>query len=405
VYESEGDVSLRTLLGLAGGSTPFADLSRIRVERVDANGGFRIQDLPLDHGHGIDPDSLKLSDYDVVTVLPLNERVRNAVTLDGYVRHPGEYELAQGMRLSQLVTADRLLPEADLDHAELRRVDPLSFRVQVQPFSVRELWRGSGDVPLQPLDAVSVFSTARIPRSVTLEGEVARPGTYSIEPGERLSGVLARAGGVTAQGWLPASVFVRHTAMHQEHRSIGEFVKRQRVELAGRQATLAASSDSGSAVAITAAQERLLAAIEAQTDPGRVVLELDAGGHWIGTERDPLLEDRDRLTVPLKPAAVTVLGSVMNPGTIMARGHASFGDYVKLAGGASRQADLGRGYLLKANGVALPRSQASRVEPGDAIVVPPREPSGHGLGRSLDTGWRFLSELTATVALVLAVRR
>ena len=405
VYESAGPVSLRTLLRLAGGATPFADLARVRVERVDANGGFRLQDLPLDHGHGIDPDSLTLSDYDIVTVLPLNERVRNAVTLDGYVRHPGEYELADGMRLSQLVAADRLLPEADLDHAELRRVDPATFHVEVRPFSVRELWRGAGDLALRPLDAVSVFSTARIPRSVTLDGEVARPGTYSIVPGERLSDVLKRAGGVTPQGWLPAAVFVRHTAMHQEHRSIGEFVKRQRVELASQQAMLAGSADSGSANAITAAQERLLQAIEQQSDPGRMVLDLDAAGHWAGTDRDPLLEDLDRLSVPLKPAAVTVLGSVMNPGTIMARDRASFGDYVRLAGGASRQADLGRGYVLKANGVALSRSQASRVEPGDAIVVPPREPPTHALAHTLDTGWKFVSEMVATVAIVLAVRK
>ncbi len=405
VYEGEGPMSLRRLLKLAGGASPFADLSRIRIERVDANGGFRLQDLPLDHGRGIDPDSLMLSDYDVVSVLPLNERVRNMVTLDGFVRHPGEYELVAGMRLSQLVTHDRVLPEADLDHAELRRVDPVTFRVSVQPFSVRDVWRGTGDLALKPLDGVSVFSTARIPRSVSIGGEVARPGTYSVEPGERLSDVLRRAGGVTPQGWLPAAVFVRRTAAFQERRSIRDFVQRQRVEMAGRQSMASESSDSASAAAVTAAQERLLAAIEQQTDPGRVVLDLDADGRWVGTARDPLLEDGDRLTVPVKPGAVTVLGSVMNPGTIMARDGASFGDYVKWAGGTSRQADLGRSYLLKANGTALARSRVSHVEPGDAIVVPPREASNHNVSRTLDSSWRFLAELAATIAVAGALRR
>ena len=134
VYECDGPLSLRELLEMAGGPSPFADVSRIHIERVDPNGGFRLQDLPLNHGVGVDPDSLKLFNYDLVTVLPLNERVRNAVTLDGFVRHPGEYELTPGLKLSQLLQPDRLLPEAALDQAELRRVDSNTFHVQVRPF-------------------------------------------------------------------------------------------------------------------------------------------------------------------------------------------------------------------------------------------------------------------------------
>src|SRR5258705_4490988 len=141
----------RDLLARGGGPSPWGDRSRIRGEREGANGGSRLQDLPLDHGHGIDPDSLQLSNYDLVTVLPLNERVRNVVTLDGFVRHPGEYELAPGMRLSGLVSRDRVLPEAALDQAELRRVDPATFVVQVKPFSIRTLWQGTRDLELQAL--------------------------------------------------------------------------------------------------------------------------------------------------------------------------------------------------------------------------------------------------------------
>ncbi len=405
VYESIGPLTLRALLGMAGGPSPFADLSRIRIERVDANGGFRLQDLPLDHGHGLDPDSLTLSAYDLVTVLQLNERMRNLVTLDGFVRHPGEYELLPAMSLSQLLTRDRVLPEADLDHAELRRVDPVSFAVQVRPFSIRALWEGRGDLPLQPLDAVSVFSSARLPRSVVLDGEVVRPGTYAVVPGERLSQVLARAGGVTPRGYLRAAVFTRRSAADRERRFVREFVQRQRLELARQEAALLQSGDSTGAVAALRSQARMLDALERQSDPGRVALRLDESGRWMGTDRDPVLEDGDRLVVPARPGTVTVLGSVMNPGTVMARRGASFADYVRLVGGPSRQADAGRGYVLKANGEALPRQGAGRIEPGDAIVVPPRELTAPSAGRSLLAGVRLVAELATTAALVLAVTR
>jgi polysaccharide biosynthesis/export protein len=186
VYEGSGPMTLSALIRMAGGASPFADLDRIHIERVDANGGFRLQDFPLDHGSGIRPDSLVLSNYDLVTILPLNERVKNVVTLDGFVRHPGEYELSPGLKLSQLASAERLLPEADLEEAELRRIDPTTFHVTVQRISIREARQGTGDVELRPLDAVTVFSSARLPNSVTLVGEVVRPGSYTVAPGERL---------------------------------------------------------------------------------------------------------------------------------------------------------------------------------------------------------------------------
>ncbi len=346
-----------------------------------------------------------LCDYDVVNVLPLNERVRNVVTLDGFVRHPGEYELSAGLRLSQLVTADRVLPEADLTHAELRHVDPTTFAVRVEAFSVRDLWAGKGDVPLQPLDAVSVFSSLRVPRSVVLEGEVVRPGTYAIAAGDRLSDVLRRAGGVTSQGWLPAAVFTRKTAGEQEQRTLQDFQQRQQVELAHDQAVLAQSADSSASRDVAAAQNQLLDAVSRQSSTGRLVVDLDAAGHWMATSRDPVLEDGDKLSVPVRPTAVTVIGSVMNPGTIMARRGGSFGDYVRLAGGTSRQADLHRSYVIRANGAAVARSRAGTIEPGDAIVVAPRGPSNGNLGRTLDAGWKFLAELAATLAVVAAVRK
>src|SRR5205814_6010415 len=138
-----------------------------------------------------------------------------------------------------LVTRDRVLPEAALDRAELRRVDSTSFAITVRPISIRALWQGQGDLALQPLDAVTVFSQARFPHSVTLEGEVMRPGTYSVAPGERLSAVLQRAGGVTASGWLPAAVFTRRSAAAQSRQVRGDFLQRQRVALAEQQSELA----------------------------------------------------------------------------------------------------------------------------------------------------------------------
>lgn len=402
VYESEGPLSLRRLLEMAGGPNPFADLSRVSIERVEANGGFRVEDIVLDHGHGVDPDTLMLHDYDLVSVLALAERPGNAVTLDGYVGHPGDYQLLPGMKLSQLVTRERLLPEAEIDHAEFRRVDPTTFRTEVRAFSPRRVWAGEEDWPLQPLDAVTVFSSARLPSTVTLEGEVTRPGAYTIAPGEHLSDALKRAGGVTPRGSLRAAVFRRPSASREARALQRELHERHAVELARQQA--AASADSTSARALEA-QKTLLSNFEKQDDAGRVVLALDDEGHWVGTARDIVLEDGDHLVVPVRPATVTVLGNVMNPGTLAARRGAGARDYVRLAGGLARDADLGRSYVLRAGGEAVPFSRAGRVEPGDAIMIAPRPAGGFAFGRLFSGVARHLLEVGAAAAVIVTAFR
>ena len=82
---------------------------------------------------------------------------------------------------------------------------------------------------------------------MTLDGEVARPGTYTVAPGERLSGVLKRAGGVTPGGWLPAAVFLRRSAAAQAREFRNDFVQRQRLALAQQQTQLAQAGDSTAA--------------------------------------------------------------------------------------------------------------------------------------------------------------
>ena len=87
-----------------------------------------------------------------------------------------------------------------------------SFAVEVQEFSPRDVLDGKLDRQLQPLDAVTIFSSARLPRTVVIDGEVMRPGSYTISPAEHLSSVLKRAGGLTPRGELRSAVFSRASA-------------------------------------------------------------------------------------------------------------------------------------------------------------------------------------------------
>jgi protein involved in polysaccharide export with SLBB domain len=79
---------------------------------------------------------------------------------------------------------------------------------------------------------------------------------------------------------------------------------------------------------------------------------------------------------------VGVFGSVVNSGSYLFTPGQSTGDYLRLAGGATRGADVASTFVLRANGTALSARQRTGwfgmggtlenlpTEPGDTLFVP-----------------------------------
>jgi protein involved in polysaccharide export with SLBB domain len=87
------------------------------------------------------------------------------------------------------------------------------------------------------------------------------------------------------------------------------------------------------------------------------------------------LEDGDRFVVPAKPATVNVIGSVYNPNSFIHASEKPVQDYVRQAGGFTRNADESRMYIILADGSVVPKQHTSRfakqpLNPGDSIVIP-----------------------------------
>ena len=61
-------------------------------------------------------------------------------------------------------------------------------------------------------------------------GEVTHPSTYGIQPGERLSAVLERAGGYTKQAYPYGAILMRREVREMEARNQQELINRMRQE-------------------------------------------------------------------------------------------------------------------------------------------------------------------------------
>lgn len=89
------------------------------------------------------------------------------------------------------------------------------------------------------------------------------------------------------------------------------------------------------------------------------------------------LKDGDKLVIPRKKQAVTVVGEVQFPTSHIFERGLSADEYIKRSGGTTQKADDNRIYVVKANGrVFLPeqtgwfKATNHRIEAGDTVVVP-----------------------------------
>lgn len=199
MYEMKGGESLLDAIELSGGVIPTAYTQQVQVERVENNSKRIVADINA--GDAGNARSFALRDGDLVKVLSITGKDTNAVYLYGNVKRPGKYELKPGMKLSGLITGySDLLEETHLTYAVVKRLTP-ELTTRVIPFNIGALLSGSlsDDIVLEPLDSIFVFSTWLFQDrpTVKIEGEVRKPGRYTMEENLRVKDLVLLAGGLT----------------------------------------------------------------------------------------------------------------------------------------------------------------------------------------------------------------
>jgi protein involved in polysaccharide export with SLBB domain len=243
---------------------------------------------------------------------------------------------------------------------------------------------------LQVGDVVTIFSTAdiEVPQSqrtrfVRLEGEIASAGLYSVSPGESLADVVARAGGLTSDAYLFGATFTRESTRRLQQQRLDEYLQQLRSQL--QQATINDASKAISqqdAIAASASQAASQASIQRLAvvqASGRIVLGIPPAAKGISAIPLISLEDGDRFVVPRLPSEVNIQGAVYNQNAVLFRPGLRAGDYLRAAGGPTRNGDPKKEFIIRADGSLFSRQFVSkhafnntRIYPGDTLVVPER---------------------------------
>jgi len=386
-YELKSKMTLKGLIARAEGILEGTYLERAEVSRFKDDRTREI--IPVDLRKLFNGDAsanLPLQQWDVVTIYHLSEVIPpKFVDISGAVYKPGQYELTPNIRLSDLIfRAGGLKLTASLKNAELYRM-AVDGQSQVVPIDLSNVLNGRGktgnDLLLKEGDHLFIKEGEREKNLVTLSGEVRYPGVYAVTKGERLSSVLKRAGGFTQEAYFKGAVFIRERVKQQEQQELEKFIKAHEETLLRESAALtegslqltSQSKEEAAAMQQALAQKReLLQLLSSKVVLGGVVIKLDGLEKFEGSPSDITLEDGDLLTVPRKPHAVLVLGSVRNPSAVLHEEGKDVGYYLNRVGGLTKDADKKEIHVVKADGSAVAGFLKLRnIEPGDIIVVPP----------------------------------
>jgi len=189
IYELKNEQNLSDLIGLAEGFLPTGYLQRVQLSRVSAHEKKVVADFNLDP-KGKEKSleeimkAIKIQDMDLVKIYPIDKTLRDHVRLSGYVLRPGDYALKPGMRLSDLLPLDNLLPEYYRDAAELTRLYPPDYHPEKRYVNLAKALSGDSEsnLELKEFDEVRVFSRWDMEEmpTVWVNGEVQNPGEYRL---------------------------------------------------------------------------------------------------------------------------------------------------------------------------------------------------------------------------------
>ena len=419
-YRTSGQASLRDAVYLAGGLTPDAATNTAQLFRLNADGTAKIFSVNLtDALAGNAADNILLEPRDRLLIHRNTAQVDpNTIEITGEVAKPGLYPYTDNMRVDDLIrAAGGLKRSADTNTADLTRYAASGGASEQFEISLASLKNGNAteDVPLRSGDVLAIRQVPGwndIGAAVKVSGEVKHPSTYGIQPGERLSAVLERAGGYTPQAYPYGAVLMRREVRELEARSQMELVSRLKMERLQLKDLPDATEDQKNAKMNAIAQtDSTLGQLSTNPPIGRVVVHISSDiKQWKGTPSDIALRDGDVLMIPKKANVVMVNGQVFNPTAITAQANHSAKWYLSQAGGLTPLADKKGVFVVRADGSVIGNKKGSiwvlggdpmsaALRPGDTVVVPEKTPKVGG------PNWTTLmqtAQVASSVALAVA---
>lgn len=386
--------TIKELIQQAEGLRGDAFLNRALLKRERDDLSFEMIQVDLKGiMDGSLPD-LSLQRNDVFTISSIHDLKEEAtLTIVGEVARPGSFSFAENMTIKDLIIkAGGLLESASFAKIDVtRRIKEPGSKEMAEVIGktfTLELKDGSlmgegSDFVLHPFDMVAVRKSPAYQRqqNVAVGGEVLFSGNFALsKKNERLSDLVAKAGGVTKEAYVEGARLLRRMTPEEWKQ------KTDVVHLAEQ----GVGKDSIS-----------IAKLEV-SNIYPVGIELEKALARPGSPEDMVLREGDMLFIPEFVSTVKINGEVMYPNTVLFEQNAKLSHYINQAGGYGYQARKRHVYIVYLNGaVSRLRSNNSKgIEPGCEIIIPSKDKkkgSSAAASLAMTTSLSSLSMMIATM--------
>lgn len=327
--------SLKTLIESAEGIRDEAFLNRALLKRnydqlnkesisfnlKDLLDG-KIKDIPL-----MREDSLIIFDKENLQekeVIIINGEVNNPDTLDYYSKMTLADAILLGNGFKNSASYNNIeISRRKISHGILEDFNNLVEIFNLEVSGSLDSEDSASKFFLEPYDVISVRRAPdyEIQETVTINGEVYYPGTYTLDKLEnRISDILIKSGGIKPEGYIGGAKIERNNLM------VGVDIQK------------------------------------VLTDPK--------------SQDNLILRGGDKIIIPKYNPLVEILGAVNNPVSINYNKAYSFKDYISMAGGFDENAFKKRAYVTRVNGKSKSAKKVlffnsyPKIYPGDQIVIP-----------------------------------
>ena len=383
--------SVRSLIERASGLTEEAMTSKAVLRRLKPNRTQEVITIDLEGILRGSVADIPLQNEDILFIPTLAEHQNlRTLTITGEVIFPGTYEFADRMTIEDLILqAGGLTDRASTIKVDVSRRlrDPNAAEATMEiaktfSFSLAD----QTSFTLEPYDIVQVRRSPvfQDPIRVTVEGEIAFEGSYTMEQkNQRLSDVVKSAGGVVPGAYVRGARLVRRMTADEKARM-------QAVINMARQ-----SADGKDSIALNKI---------AMSDTYTVGIHLDEALAHPGSTQDIELMDGDRLIIPRFNHTVRISGDVNAPNTVAFEDGENYKYYIKQAGGFGDRAKKSHTYIVYQNGT-MAKANEGKIEPGCEVVVPSKSRNNNNLQQWLGIGTSMASLATMFVSVANLIKK
>ncbi len=389
--------SVKSLIERCEGLTEEALTSRAVMRRMKPNRTQEVLTINLEGILNGSEADIPLQNEDVLFI-PTQADHNNlrTLTIEGEVIFPGVYEYADNMTIGDFllqaggltdaastakVDVSRRFHDAGAKTAGMDIAKTFSFNIDenLQPIE-------NPDFKLEPYDIVQVRRSPvfQDPITVTVGGEIAFRGTYTMErKNQRLSDLVHAAGGIVEGADIRGARLMRK--MNEDEKARIRSIIRMARQTSG---------DAGDSISLSKLALRT-------TYP--VGIHLDEALANPGTTRDIELMDGDELVIPRFNHTVRISGDVHTPNTVAFEEGKGWKFYIEQAGGFGDRAKKKGTYIVYQNGT-MAMAKKGKIEPGCEVIVPTKAKKDNtnlnqwlGIGTSMAS----LATMIASIANLL----